>query len=206
MNKVSRRSVLGAAAAAPFVRTAPRRPNFIVILTGDHGSHGLGCQGASGLKTPHRDAPAESGARFTDWHSSAPMRAASRAALMTGRYPQRCGVSTNNPVMPPSEIMLPAINRLAAEGRRFTRHYVQPAVCGPSRCSLLTGTRRTDRDGNRLSSRTRRAWARAARRPNIIVNVMDDQRFDWLSCCEGKSVLNFIRTPNMDRRAAGGVL
>ncbi len=35
----------------------------------------------------------------------------------------------------------PAIDRLAAEGRRFTRHYVQSAVCGPSRCSLLTGQR-----------------------------------------------------------------
>ena len=35
----------------------------------------------------------------------------------------------------------PAIDRLASEGRRFTRHYVQSAVCGPSRCSLLTGQR-----------------------------------------------------------------
>jgi iduronate 2-sulfatase len=38
-------------------------------------------------------------------------------------------------------IQSPAIDRLAAEGRRFTRHYVQSAVCGPSRCSLLTGQR-----------------------------------------------------------------
>ena len=35
----------------------------------------------------------------------------------------------------------PSIDRLAAGGRRFTRHYVQAAVCGPSRCSLLTGQR-----------------------------------------------------------------
>jgi len=45
----------------------------------------------------------------------------------------------------------------------------------------------------------------SARRPNIIVNVMDDQRFDALGCFEGKSPLNFIRTPNMDRLAAEGV-
>lgn len=45
----------------------------------------------------------------------------------------------------------------------------------------------------------------AARRPNIIVNVMDDQRWDCLSCYEGKSALNFIRTPNMDKLAAEGV-
>jgi arylsulfatase A-like enzyme len=35
----------------------------------------------------------------------------------------------------------PNIDRLAAQSRIFTRHYVQSAVCGPSRCSLLTGRR-----------------------------------------------------------------
>ena len=40
-----------------------------------------------------------------------------------------------------NEMISPNIDRLASEGRRFTRHYVQVAVCGPSRCSLLTGTR-----------------------------------------------------------------
>jgi len=38
-------------------------------------------------------------------------------------------------------IKSPNIDRLAREGRRFTRHYVEVAVCGPSRCTLLTGTR-----------------------------------------------------------------
>ena len=33
----------------------------------------------------------------------------------------------------------PNIDRLALTGRIFERHYVQSAVCGPSRCSLLTG-------------------------------------------------------------------
>jgi len=37
------------------------------------------------------------------------------------------------------EMISPNIDRLAAEGRLFTRHYVQSAVCGPSRCTLLTG-------------------------------------------------------------------
>src|SRR6266545_4569235 len=45
----------------------------------------------------------------------------------------------------------------------------------------------------------------AARRPNIIVNLMDDQRFDALGCFDGKSPFDFIRTPNMDRLAAEGV-
>lgn len=38
-------------------------------------------------------------------------------------------------------IQTPNIDRLAAEGRLFKRHYVQAALCGPSRCSMLTGRR-----------------------------------------------------------------
>src|SRR5688572_28294324 len=36
-------------------------------------------------------------------------------------------------------MVTPNIDRLASEGRMFSRHYVQSAVCGPSRCALLTG-------------------------------------------------------------------
>ncbi|HUV65727.1 MAG TPA: sulfatase [Sedimentisphaerales bacterium] len=39
------------------------------------------------------------------------------------------------------EMISPNIDKLADEGRLFTRHYVQVAVCGPSRCSMLTGKR-----------------------------------------------------------------
>jgi len=38
-------------------------------------------------------------------------------------------------------IQTPNLDRLAAESRRFERHYVQVAACGPSRCTLLTGRR-----------------------------------------------------------------
>ena len=36
-------------------------------------------------------------------------------------------------------IKTPNIDRLAAEGIRFTQHYSGNAVCAPSRCCLLTG-------------------------------------------------------------------
>lgn len=36
-------------------------------------------------------------------------------------------------------MVTPHVDRLAGQGRLFNRHYVQSAVCGPSRCSLLTG-------------------------------------------------------------------
>ena len=40
-----------------------------------------------------------------------------------------------------AHIRTPEIDKLAKAGRVFKRHYIQSAVCGPSRCSLLTGRR-----------------------------------------------------------------
>ena len=111
----TRRSFLGAAAGAgaafPSLQVPRRRPNFIVIYTDDHGFGDLGCQGARDMKTPNFDALAEGGARFTNWHAAAPMCAPSRAALMTGRHPIRCGVPTNGPSLPSSERTLASILR-----------------------------------------------------------------------------------------------
>jgi len=38
-----------------------------------------------------------------------------------------------------AEIRTPNVDRLAAEGMRFTQFYCGNAVCAPSRCALLTG-------------------------------------------------------------------
>ncbi len=111
---LTRREFLAAAAAAPAVHTAPRRPNFVILYTDDHGYHDLGCQGATELKTPNIDALAASGARFTDWYSMGPVCAPSRAALMTGRYPIRAGVPSNGPSLPPSERTIASL--LKAQG------------------------------------------------------------------------------------------
>jgi arylsulfatase A-like enzyme len=96
---VNRRQFLTAAAPLA-VRGAPlqrpsRPPNFIVFLVDDLGCSDLGCFGARDLATPHIDALASSGARFTNWYSNAPVCAPSRASLMTGRYPIRAGIPNN---------------------------------------------------------------------------------------------------------------
>ena len=72
-----------------------RPPNVIVILTDDQGSVDAGCYGARDLHTPHIDALAARGVRFTQFYAAAPVCSPSRAALMTGRYPLRCGVTGN---------------------------------------------------------------------------------------------------------------
>ncbi len=70
------------------------RPNIIVIVADDLGYGELGSYGGD-LPTPHLDALAQSGMRFTNGYVTAPFCAASRAALLTGRYQTRFGFEFN---------------------------------------------------------------------------------------------------------------
>ncbi len=88
MNRRQFLAGLGATAAL----AQPRRPNFLVIVTDDHGIGDVGCYGHPEALTPNLDRLAASGVRFTQWYSSAPVCSASRAGLLTGRYPDRTGV------------------------------------------------------------------------------------------------------------------
>jgi len=74
---------------------AQQRPNVIFIVVDDLGYGELGCYGGKAIPTPHMDALAASGARFTNGYVTAPFCAASRAALMTGRYQTRFGFEFN---------------------------------------------------------------------------------------------------------------
>jgi len=67
------------------------RPNFVLIMADDLGYGDLRCYDGW-IKTPHIDALARGGMRFTDYHSNGPVCSPTRAALLTGRYQQRCGI------------------------------------------------------------------------------------------------------------------
>ena len=69
-----------------------KKPNVIIILTDDQGYGDLGCMGSIDLKTPHIDAIAGRGARFTSMYAASPVCSPSRAGLLTGRYPGNAGV------------------------------------------------------------------------------------------------------------------
>lgn len=69
-----------------------KRPNFIVIVTDDQGIGDVGCFGDREARTPNLDRLAASGVRFNQWYSNAPVCSASRAAILTGKYPIRAGV------------------------------------------------------------------------------------------------------------------
>ncbi|UQZ83061.1 Arylsulfatase [Paenibacillus konkukensis] len=70
-----------------------KRPNYIIVYCDDLGYGDLSCYGSSQMKTPHLDRLAEEGIRFTNWYSNSPVCSPSRAALLTGKYPARAGVS-----------------------------------------------------------------------------------------------------------------
>lgn len=69
-----------------------RRPNFLVIVTDDQEIGDVGCYGHPEVRTPNLDRLAASGVQFTQWYANAPICSASRAAIMTGQYPDRAGV------------------------------------------------------------------------------------------------------------------
>ena len=82
----------------------PPPPNIVLIVTDDQGYQDLGSYGAEGFSTPHLDQMAEEGLRFTDYYAAAASCSPSRAALLTGLYPQRVGIP--GVLMPQSSIGL----------------------------------------------------------------------------------------------------
>ena len=85
-----------AATAAVVVCSAePRRPNILFIVADDLGYGEPGCYGGTDIPTPHLDALAAGGVRFTHGYVTAAFCAASRAALLTGRYQTRFGFEFN---------------------------------------------------------------------------------------------------------------
>lgn len=74
------------------VEQAAEQPNFIIIFTDDQGYQDLSCFGSPKIKTPKIDQMALEGARFSSFYSANAICSASRAALLTGRYPSRNGV------------------------------------------------------------------------------------------------------------------
>jgi arylsulfatase A-like enzyme len=67
-------------------------PNIVIIFTDDQGYADVGVYGAKGFETPNLDKMAADGMKFTDFYVAAPICSPSRAALLTGCYPQRVGI------------------------------------------------------------------------------------------------------------------
>ncbi|MGI9545553.1 MAG: sulfatase-like hydrolase/transferase, partial [Cyclobacteriaceae bacterium] len=68
-------------------------PNIVIIFTDDQGYQDVGCFGSPDIKTPNLDKMASEGAKFTNFYVTQAVCSASRAALLTGCYSNRVGVS-----------------------------------------------------------------------------------------------------------------
>ncbi|MBN2133251.1 MAG: sulfatase-like hydrolase/transferase [Sedimentisphaerales bacterium] len=68
------------------------RPNIIVILVDDLGYGDLSSYGATDLKSPHVDKLMAGGMRFDRFYANCPVCSPTRAALLSGRYPDLVGV------------------------------------------------------------------------------------------------------------------
>ena len=74
----------------PLTAGAEPRPNILWLTSEDHGPH-LGCYGDKIATTPHLDALAARGQRFTFCWSNAPVCAPARTTLFSGLYPTSTG-------------------------------------------------------------------------------------------------------------------
>ncbi|AKA35320.1 sulfatase [Flagellimonas lutaonensis] len=67
-------------------------PNIVIILTDDQGYQDVGVFGSPNIKTPHLDQMAGEGVVLTSYYAAQAVCSASRAALLTGCYPNRIGI------------------------------------------------------------------------------------------------------------------
>jgi arylsulfatase A-like enzyme len=97
---------------------AKRAPNFIVILCDDLGYGDVGCYGGV-IPTPAIDRMAREGLICTDFYAAANLCTPSRAGLLTGRYPVRCGLGW--------EVILADDNRALPHSERTIADVLGPA-------------------------------------------------------------------------------
>ncbi len=98
-----------------------RKPNILMILVDDHGYGDLSCYGAKDLQTPNIDKLIASGMRLDNSYANCPVCSPTRAALLTGRYPDLVGVPgvirthiTNNwGYLDPRAVLLPQLLKTA---------------------------------------------------------------------------------------------
>ncbi len=106
----------------PEIEDKFEKPNIILVFLDDAGYADFGATGSS-TPTPTIDALAKNGVQFTQFYDASPVCSASRAALLTGRYPDR--FSFENVLFPDATEGLPQEEETLAEllkGQGYTTH------------------------------------------------------------------------------------
>ncbi|ANU07227.1 sulfatase [Paraurantiacibacter namhicola] len=151
IGKALRTALLGLiafAVAQPAAAQDAEKPNIVVIFVDDMAWGDMSANGAGAwIETPHLDALAASGIRFTDGYAASAVCGPSRVGLLTGVYPARLGVwwnpDTTKAEMPESQPLMPQLMRangydtavigkwnLANEARSVADTVIGPMIWG----------------------------------------------------------------------------
>lgn len=100
------------ALSAGSAAAADRLPNIVLIVADDMGYGDMSSQGAKGFSTPNLDKLGEAGTRLTSFYVAQPVCTASRAAFLSGCYPNRVSLQgalnhTSKNGIHPDEYLLP---------------------------------------------------------------------------------------------------
>ena len=99
---------------------AEERPNFILVMGDDHGWSETGYNGHAHLKTPVLDEMAATGLRLDNFYSAHPSCSPTRASVLTGRHPNRCGTFSPGWSIRPEEI---TVAQLLGDAGYYCGHF-----------------------------------------------------------------------------------
>lgn len=145
MRVLARTAILLAACLPAPAQLADReRTNVVLIYIDNVGWGDLACYGNPVIRTPHMDRLATQGVRLTDFYIPTSSCSPSRGALLTGRYPDRNGLTHQLSVqenwtgigLPHAEKLLPEIMR---------EHGYTTAAFGKWNIGFAPGSRPTER-------------------------------------------------------------
>lgn len=116
-----------------------RRPNIIWIVVEDMSAH-FGCYGETSIRTPHVDALAARGTRFTRAYTTAPVCSTARSAMVTGMYQTTIGAHHHRSGRGVEKIYLPSHVRLVPQLFREAGYYVVNGGKGGGRRNRIAKT------------------------------------------------------------------
>jgi len=93
MNKPRLITLIACLAGSLCYAAQDSRPNIVFFLVDDLGQRDLACYGSPFYETPHLDRLAKQGALYTDAYAACPVCSPTRASIISGKYPQRVGVT-----------------------------------------------------------------------------------------------------------------
>ena len=121
-------AVLACDCQAKAADRADEKPNVILVVVDDLGWMDLSCQGSEFYRTPHIDRVAAHGIRFLNGYAASAVCSPTRAAIQTGRYPHRLGVTD----WIRSRFQRSTNETITSNPTEFTSDPKQPLSCPPN--------------------------------------------------------------------------